>query len=171
MAEYILNVTGHLSNPKVLYLSTHKCPGGDYLCDTIFHGLVSILGQANVIDYPRRDAVWYTSDTFLQEKYLQSKHLLYGGGFTFAKQILELPLQRDRERISERIISGEFNTIIYGETHRSPLPFWDIVCDSTDRKNVISVYGGDESISKTRLRELKNCSEWFFSREMDDSLP
>lgn len=92
-------------SPSVLFLAD---PSEDYVADTLFHGLRSVLGP-DVVDYPKRD--------FLYASYPKERQGdLYGRGFTIYGLLEDIPLQRDDA--PARAIDGEFDVVIVGTIWR-----------------------------------------------------
>lgn len=91
---------------KLLFLTADT---SDYLADSMFHGLRSVLG-ADAVDFPRRDALYksYGGDRLAR---------LYGRGFTLYGLLEELEV--DRSDITERIGRGEFATVVIGDIWRA----------------------------------------------------
>jgi hypothetical protein len=89
---------------KILFLTSE---GQDYLQDQVLIGLRNILGR-DCVDVPRQAAV-YRDCPIPDER-------LYGRGFTTAKILPEIPI--DRSDIESRIKSKDFDLIIFGSIHR-----------------------------------------------------
>ena len=105
IAQYVLDTMGYSGQGKVLFLGENiRTP--DYLKTTVLIGLKEILGD-KVVDYPREDYI-YTD-------YPKNSLVLYGKGFSYAKTIVDTPI--DRTNIKQRIENKEFELIIYGYVH------------------------------------------------------
>jgi hypothetical protein len=102
--------------PSVLFLAD---PGEDYVADTLFHGLRTLLG-ARAVDYPQR-APLYTS--YPPERRAQ----LYGRGFTVYGLLDDIRV--DREDAPARAAAGEFDAVIIGAIWRD----WHWWLDLHDR--------------------------------------
>jgi len=85
-------------------------PEGDYLADSLFIGLRSLLGSS-VVDYPRYDALYADFNP-------KSRARLRGCGFTLYTGLLS-SVEVDRFRIDHRLASGEFDLVIFGHIWRS----------------------------------------------------
>src|ERR1700739_426631 len=95
---------------RVLYISGGQGP--DYLCDMLFHGLRSELGDG-VIDDVR---LWYMyANEFGAGK--KDRSQLYGRGFTLYG-LLRSDSGIDRTDIESKIRSRFFDLVIYGSIHR-----------------------------------------------------
>jgi hypothetical protein len=95
---------------RILYISGAQGP--DYLCDMLFHGLRSELGE-DVVDAER---LWYMyADEFGEGKHDRSQ--LYGRGFTLYG-LLPSDSNVDRTDLERKILSRYFDLIIYGSIHR-----------------------------------------------------
>ncbi|HWK28863.1 MAG TPA: hypothetical protein VNS09_20040 [Solirubrobacter sp.] len=92
--------------PKVLFLAE---PGEDYVADSLFHGLRTLLG-ADAVDVPRRDPLYAGADL---------GRPLYGRGFGLYRLLEDIPV--DRERALERAADGEFDLVVSGSIWRD----WD----------------------------------------------
>ena len=90
---------------KILYLpiinepALHSPAAGDYLCDTIFHGLRSVLGE-DVVDAHR---LWHLYKKDLDEEPEKFKKL-WGKGFTTYGLLPDLDV--DRNDILNNIFSN-----------------------------------------------------------------
>ena len=80
----------------------------DYMADCIFHGLVD--SGFDVID---SKYLWYLSGPISKDK----KSTLYGKGFTIAGNLPDRS-SINRDNIKERILSKEFDLIVYGSIWR-----------------------------------------------------
>lgn len=88
--------------PRIAFIN----PGReDYLGDSLFHGLRTVLG-ADAVDYPKLD---YAYDTYPAELHDR----LYGHGFSLYG-LLPDPLI-DRNRMIDRIIAGEFDLVVFSD--------------------------------------------------------
>jgi hypothetical protein len=89
--------------PTVLFLAPDQ---EDYLADSLFLGLRQILG-ANVIDVPRRDALYSDYPP-------EWRRRRYGKGFTLYGGLLEDSFV-DRSWIARRLELGEFDLVVFGD--------------------------------------------------------
>ncbi|MGH9498664.1 MAG: hypothetical protein ACRD3L_05930 [Terriglobales bacterium] len=95
---------------RVLYISGGQGP--DYLCDMLFHGLRSELGDG-ALDASR---LWYMyADEFAHGKH--DRATLYGRGFS-VYGLLGPDTGVDRDDIENKIRSRFFDLVIYGSIHR-----------------------------------------------------
>jgi hypothetical protein len=90
---------------KILFLSTGG-PTQDYLRDSVFHGLRSLLGP-DVVDVNRLDSMYIDAD----------RSQMYGKGFTLYGLLPDLAV--DRTDILKKISRRYFDLIIYGSIHRN----------------------------------------------------
>ncbi len=91
---------------RVLFV-TH--PKEDYLADSLFHGMRSLLGE-NCVDFPKCLPLYQTtpSDVLRQT---------YGRGFTLYTGLLhEIPI--DRHQIDQRLASGDFDLVVFSNIWR-----------------------------------------------------
>lgn len=95
-----------LPQPKVLFLAGSA---EDYLGDSVFFGLRSLLGQ-DVVDHPRMDAMYETISP-------SRRRQLYGRGFSLYGSLPDLEV--DRLRIEARLAAGDFDVIIFSDIHRT----------------------------------------------------
>ncbi len=88
--------------PRLLFLT----PGHeDYLADSLFHGLRTLLG-VDVLDYPKID--------FAYESYpIERRTHLYGHGFSLYGLLPDLPV--DRTRVLQRAQAGEFDLVVFAD--------------------------------------------------------
>jgi hypothetical protein len=96
--------------PRILFLT----PGhADYLTDSLFHGLRSLLG-ADVVDYPKID--------FAYESYpAERRAALYGRGFSLYALLPDLLV--DRTYAFERALDGEFDLVVFADIWNAFGPF------------------------------------------------
>ena len=91
--------------PSVLFLAD---PAEDYVADTLFHGLRSVLG-AGVVDYPKR--------AFLYSSCPEAGRAgLYGRGFGVYGLLEDIPTER--EDCLARAMDGHFDVVIFGTIWR-----------------------------------------------------
>jgi hypothetical protein len=91
------------SGPSVLFLTGNT---DDYLSDSLFHGLRTLLG-ARVVDFPKRD-ISYRSYPHVER--------LYGRGFTLYGLLEDEPI--DRRLAMDRARQGEYDLIVFGDIWR-----------------------------------------------------
>jgi hypothetical protein len=91
--------------PSVLFLAD---PDEDYMADTLFHGLRSLLG-ANAVDFPKRASLY---DSYPEER----RAKLYGRGFAIYGLLEDIEVGRDDALA--RAEAGEFDVVIFGTIWR-----------------------------------------------------
>lgn len=89
--------------PSVLFLTGNT---DDYLSDSLFHGLRTLLGS-RVVDFPKRD-ISYRSYPHVEQ--------LYGRGFTLYGLLEDEPV--DRRLAMDRARQGDFDLIVFGDIWR-----------------------------------------------------
>jgi hypothetical protein len=89
--------------PQVLFLTGDT---DDYLSDSLFHGLRTLLG-ARVVDFPKREISYRTYPHVEQ---------LYGRGFTLYGLLDDEPV--DRRLAVDRARRGEFDLIVFADIWR-----------------------------------------------------
>lgn len=91
--------------PRILFLTPNV---EDYLSDSLFHGLRTLLGD-RVVDYPKSDFAYssYGED---------AKRRLYGHGFTLYGLLPDLPIERND--LLDRIHEGRFDVVVFGDIWR-----------------------------------------------------
>jgi hypothetical protein len=102
--------------PSVLFLAD---PAEDYVADTLFHGLRTLLG-AGAVDYPKREAMYRSMPD-------ERRRTLYGRGFTVYGLLDDIPLER--ADALERASAGEFDLVVFGSIARD----WHWWVDLHDR--------------------------------------
>ncbi|MBO0887662.1 hypothetical protein J2P12_01025 [Candidatus Bathyarchaeota archaeon] len=136
---------------KILYLS----PGlmADYQCDMLFHGLRTLYG-GGVVDCQKIQPLYqgYPTET------------LYGKGFTLYGLLPDIDV--DRSDIPERIVSHEFDLIIYGSIQRYS-PYFDLVIAHYRREEILFIDGEDQTSLLLNLAKLG----LYFKRELPESIP
>jgi hypothetical protein len=90
--------------PSVLFLTFNV---EDYLSDSLFHGLRTILG-VSVLDFPKKESSYRTYPHIAD---------LYGHGFTLYGLLDDLPLER--RLAMERGRRGDFDLIVFGDIWRN----------------------------------------------------
>jgi hypothetical protein len=181
MAAYVLDTMfrhskGHLfrAQPKrVLYLShqDHDMDKGDYLTDLLLHGLKTLLGENAVLDFPRRDALYKSTDEFNTTDYLRRRKGLYGNGFSWGLTLDSFASSSDRDHavIRGNLESRAYDLVILGSGHRdgwaAKLHFWDLVCKHYNPLEVGWVDGSDQHSSRKLLSRYSACAGHMFSRE------
>ena len=125
--------------------------GVDYLSDCVFHGLVSLGFDVTDSKY-----LWYLSRPLPDEKRLK----LYGKGFTIAGNLPDRG-GVDRGGLRERILSRDFDLVVYGSAWRC-LDHLDDVRKAYPKDKVVFCDGEDEAEMKTELFG----SGLYFKREL-----
>lgn len=146
---------------------------GDYMTDFLLHGLKAVLGDGNVIDYPRRDGIYKTAKEYNTTDYLIARSKLYGSGFSWGLKIDELhnglDAYRNADVIKRNLMEHRYDAVILGSGHRdgyaSKLHFWDLVCKYYLPSEVGFVFGADYRMNKKILKRYSNCAAHVFSRE------
>jgi hypothetical protein len=90
--------------PRVLFLSPRR---EEYLADSVFHGLRSLLGD-RVVDYPKHELMYSSCP---QESIRRAR----GNGFTLYGLLDDIEI--DRSRTLDEIHWGEFDLVIFGAIH------------------------------------------------------
>jgi hypothetical protein len=114
-------------SPRVLFLTGNT---DDYLSDSLFHGLRSVLGS-RVVDFPKRD-ISYRSYPDVDR--------LYGHGFTLYGLLKDEPI--DRRLPMDRARHGEFELIVFGDIWRYFGGFVELL-PSLDNTRVAFLDGAD----------------------------
>jgi hypothetical protein len=91
--------------PSVLFLAD---PREDYVADSLFHGLRTLLGPL-AVDHPKRDFLY---DTFPVKRRSQ----LYGRGFSIYGLLADVPVDRDEPMA--RVAAGDFDLVVVGTIWR-----------------------------------------------------
>jgi hypothetical protein len=91
--------------PRILFLTANV---EDYLSDSLFHGLRTLLGD-RVVDYPKSE-IAYSS---YGEERVRS---LYGHGFTLYGLLEDLPV--DRNNLLDHVGDGRFDVVVFGDIWR-----------------------------------------------------
>ena len=134
---------------KILFIT--NATGIDYLSDCIFHGLVD--SGHDVVD---SKYLWYLS----QPLDIRQKLQLYGRGFTISGN---LPDRSDvnRSNIHDRILSHEFDRIVYGSITRCS-DYLEEVRSTYKKNEVIICNGEDDTNFDMELTKIGLC----FKREL-----
>jgi hypothetical protein len=92
--------------PRVLFLSPRR---EEYLADSVFHGLRSLLGD-RAVDYPKHEIMYRSCPE-------ESIRRARGHGFTLYGLLEDIEI--DRSRTIDEIHWGEFDLVIFGAIHES----------------------------------------------------
>jgi hypothetical protein len=114
--------------PRILFLMP---AGEDYLVDSLFHGLRSLLGSA-VIDYPKRDIAYMT---------YPDVRGLYGRGFTLYGLLEDVPLDRSFDLDAEA--AAEFDLVVFPDAW-SHWPLLDELLRGESTGPLIAVLDGSD---------------------------
>lgn len=114
---------------KVLFISPTS---EDYLADGIFHGLRSLLGEY-VVDFPKQEIVYKNCNP-------ATKKQIRGQGFTLYGLLEDVAV--DRFHISEKMMDGYFDLIIFSDIFRNFGPFLELLPYLND-KNTAVLDGAD----------------------------
>ncbi|CAE6932249.1 unnamed protein product [Symbiodinium natans] len=142
LARYILSASRRSTASKVLYIS--HCLHGDYQCYVSLHGLRKVLGSG-LVDIPRLDYMYeprvaamrqikrtmlcpQTSCTVVSGGRGETGKAtfdmagegmpvaLYGGGFSYAYRLPELPINRSLSALRRSLAAHEFDAVIFPNT-------------------------------------------------------
>ena len=91
--------------PRILFLTANV---EDYLSDSLFHGLRTVLGD-RVVDYPKSEIAY---SNYGEERIRE----LYGHGFTLYGLLPDLPIERNK--MLDRIPEGLFDVVVFGDIWR-----------------------------------------------------
>ena len=91
--------------PRILYLAS---PSTDYLADSIFHGLRTMVGS-DVVDYPKCDVLYKGCD-------LSASVHIHGKGFSLYGLLEDIPV--DRMDIFHKLKAGFFDLVVFSSIHR-----------------------------------------------------
>jgi hypothetical protein len=155
MARYILTTLGFLQRTttttagmaaaaeppkKVLFLSENPLP--DYLRCLTLIGLVQVLGERQVVAYPRIPHIYKSFPA-------EQAQRLYGRGMTYSR-VLEEEDEKDENRngekksfLEDRIRAKEFDLVLYGSVHRG-MPFLELVREVYPRDKIAYICGEDD---------------------------
>jgi hypothetical protein len=122
-----MEVTAGRDTPSVLFLTSNI---EDYLSDSLFHGLRTVLGEA-VLDFPKKEILYRTYPHVAR---------LYGHGFTLYG-LLEDPAL-DRHLAMDRARQGNFDLIVFGDIWRTFGSLLELL-PSLDRRHTAFVDGAD----------------------------
>jgi hypothetical protein len=111
---------------RILYIS--KAESADFLCDTLFHGLRTILGP-DVVDVER---LWFAYKSGFPDGI--PWHTFYG---------LLPDIDVDRTDIEKKIRARYFDYIIYGSIHRWR-KYLDLACKVYHKSRIIFIDGEDD---------------------------
>jgi hypothetical protein len=92
--------------PRVLFVNPNF---DDFLSDSLFHGLRTLLGS-DAVDFPRIDHLYVDHPTEWRPR-------LHGRGFTLAGLLEDLPVERNRSL--QRAVDGEFDLVVFSDIWRT----------------------------------------------------
>jgi hypothetical protein len=148
LAQYMLDQIGYKGTGKILVLFNYN-PMPDYLQECLIIGLKQLYGD-RIVDFPKRDYLYANCKSDVKR--------IYGKGFTYAKNLPDLPI--DREGIVERIRQKEFDLVIFPRLHYDLL-YHDEVVQNYPPEQIVYACGQDAH--RCPYTGLKN----FFLREFD----
>ena len=114
--------------PSVLFLAD---PEEDYVADSLFHGLRTMLG-ADAVDYPKREPLYETYPRAANRD-------LYGRGFGLYRLLEDIPV--DREQALERARTGAFDAVVFGSIWRD-WHWWVALYDCIPGRTALAVVDG-----------------------------
>ena len=95
-----------MASKNILFITSSE---GDFLSDSLLHGLKSLLNEVNVVDYPKKELIY--------KELLTSNHKIHGGGFTLYGLINDS--YQNRTNIRSQLSEAEFDLIIFSDIFRS----------------------------------------------------
>lgn len=130
------------------------CTNEDYLADSVFHGLRSLLGD-RVVDHPRVDPMYASITPSMRKQ-------LYGRGFTLYGTLPDIEI--DRHRLDIQVADGAFDVVVFSNIHNTYGRFVEMLPHL--RKATVAVLDGCDSpalypYSGTYWRHP---SRWFLPR-------
>jgi hypothetical protein len=158
-----MGIARRLDPPSVLFLTSNT---EDYLSDSLFHGLRTILGD-RVLDFPKNE-ISYRSYPRLRE--------IYGHGFTLYGLLDDLPL--DRTLVMDRARQGGFDLIVFADIWRYFGAFVELL-PSLGQSRVAFLDGADHSAPYPYSPAFWRVPQWwtlprahtrgtYFKRELTD---
>jgi hypothetical protein len=135
--------------PRVLFLSP---PGEDYLADSLFHGLRTLLGS-EAVDHPKHEIVY---SSYPREK----RERLYGRGFTLYGLLEDVPVER--ARALERAVEGGFDLVVFSDIWRGFGLFTSLAHRLPERTRVAVVDGTDRAEIYPYAGEWWRVPSWWF---------
>jgi hypothetical protein len=166
--------------PRRILFLTHDdkdMDKGDYLADTLLHGLKRLMGEDAVRDFPRRNGLYMSpSDFNYTVGYLGRRSKLYGFGYSWAstidrldEPIARIPRLKDLRFAKAELLSKSYDLIVLGSGHRdgfaAALHLWDLVCENYPPSKVVFVDGSDKSMNYQLFAKYAQCAGIYFSRE------
>lgn len=145
-------------DPKILYIGT-PYTGLDYLSDSVFHGMRSLLGEL-VVDAIK---INYMYNSFPKEDLAN----VYGKGFTLGAKLPDILI--DRSDIEHKIKSKYFNFIMIGAPYRSNGmdQLIKLACNYYDPSKII-VFNGNDSHQGQQTPPNINAIHFLRERFTDD---
>lgn len=159
---------------RVLVLAMPK-DTNDYMTDMLVHGLVDLLGPAQVTQHHRRDVLYTTPDLLFEDRRAPARISQYGMGFSYGNTLYDNEDAADQvagaarpdtlTRLRSDIARQAFDIVILGLIHRGQPPLMDEVCAAYPRSRVAAVHGHDSPPSDEDLALYAECAGYFFARE------
>jgi hypothetical protein len=140
-----MEVTAGRETPSVLFLTSNI---EDYLSDSLFHGLRTVLGEA-VLDFPKKEILYRTYPHVAR---------LYGRGFTLYG-LLEDPAL-DRQLSMDRARQGDFDLVVFGDIWRTFGSLLELL-PSLDRDHTAFVDGADHAAPYPYSPALWRVRQWW----------
>src|SRR4051812_15887087 len=111
----------------------------DYQSDELFHGLRSLFGKA-VIDFPKKDYMYPGFPNYGG---------LWGRGYSYSNTLEDIDIDRDPDRIAEKISNNFYDLIVlsvHHSIHRNPFQLYNTLewLDQMGCKSKIAVTDGND---------------------------
>jgi hypothetical protein len=154
-------------DPRILFIAPGDAP--DYQCDTLFHGLKSLLGE-NLVDIC---PPWYMYRPTEQNRARFPS--LYGKGFTLYGLLEESPAT-DRTDIEAKIRARHFDLVVFGSIHRSQQYLFEVL-DRYSMERIAFVDGEDETglfrhvLGRGRYFKREIADPWMIGNDASHVLP
>lgn len=120
-----------VSIERVLFLSSTR---EDYLADSIFHGLRTLLGD-RVVDYPKAELLYKGRESANQRR-------MHGNAFTLYGLLDDIAL--NRVGVIDEALDGKFDAIVIGDIWRS-FGYYTQLAPELPRERLIVLDGADSA--------------------------
>jgi hypothetical protein len=162
---------------KVLYCGPPQDEAhqlGDYLIDTLAHGLKDLLGEDSVVDYPPRFAIYKDVNQLTEEGFFQRRGKFYGNGYTYTMKVPTYHAadynsstadDQLRREVEDMISQRKFDVIIMHSAGNFPVFWQSHVCKYYQRHEVAIMHGSDGPLDHGTVEGSAMCARHFFARE------
>jgi hypothetical protein len=136
---------------KIAFLTSGTA---DYLSDSVFHGLKSLLGE-NVVDFPKADRMYRNCPDAVRQRIRGGAMTLYG--------LLD-DVESCRYDLTVRIEQGEFDLVVFGDIYRDFGNFVQLLRHLDPRRTALLDGADVDSLYPYAGKWWRSPRHWFLPR-------